>query len=75
MRNTERLFFIFNGDYELQRVALPPLEAERHWYRSIDTSLAAGEDFVETGHEVEIEPVDHYLANPRSTVLLLAQRR
>jgi glycogen operon protein len=75
VRNTERLFFIFNGDYELQRVALPPLEAERHWYRSIDTSLAAGEDFVETGHEVEIEPVDHYLANPRSTVLLLAQRR
>jgi isoamylase len=42
------------------------------WYRIIDTSLPAGQDFAEQYTEVLIEPADHYLANPRSTVVLAA---
>jgi len=70
----DRLFFILNGHYEPQRISLPALAADRRWHRSIDTSLPAGEDFIEPGLEVEIEPADHYVVNPRSTVLILAQQ-
>jgi len=69
----DRLFFVLNGHHESQRVLLPPLGVDRGWHRSIDTSLPAGEDFLQSGEEVEIDPADHYIVNPRSTVLLLAQ--
>jgi glycogen operon protein len=68
----DRLFFILNGHYEQQWVNLPRLGAGRSWVRAIDTSLASGDDFREAGKEVQIEPADHYLVNPRSTVVLLA---
>jgi isoamylase len=67
-----RLFFILNGDFKPQWVNLPPLDAELHWHRAIDTSLPGGEDFAAAGREVLIDPPDHYIANPRSTVVLLA---
>jgi glycogen operon protein len=70
----DRLFFILNGHYEPQRIALPTFGADRCWYRAIDTSLASGEDFSEPGQEVAIDPQDHYIASPRSTVVLLAQQ-
>ena len=70
----DRLFFILNGHYEPQWITLPQLGADRGWHRSIDTSLPSGEDFLEAGEEVEIEPADHYIVNPRSTVVLLAQQ-
>jgi pullulanase/glycogen debranching enzyme len=69
-----RLFMIFNGHYEPQRVELPQLAGELRWHRAIDTSLASGEDFLGAGQEVEIDPADHYLVNPRSTIVLLAQQ-
>jgi isoamylase len=69
----DRLFFIYNGNYESQWVKLPQLPTGEGWYRAIDTSLASGEDFLEAGQEVEIDPEDHYIVNPRSTVVLLAQ--
>ena len=31
------------------------------------------EDFLEAGQEIEIDPADHYIVNPRSTVVLFAQ--
>jgi glycogen operon protein len=68
-----RLFLILNGDYRAQWVKLPALGPSLAWYRAIDTSLAAGEDFMEPGAEVPIDPGDHYIANPRSTVVLLAR--
>ena len=74
LRHVERLFFILNGHYKAQWVDLPPLGANRGWYRAIDTSLPAGEDFLEKGHEILIDPGDHYLVNPRSNVLLLGKR-
>jgi len=71
--DADRLFFILNGNFESQWVKLPPLAAGHAWFRAVDTSLAAGEDFAEKGTEVLVEPDDHYIANARSTVVLLAR--
>ena len=71
----DRLFFILNGDYEAHWVTLPPLESDRAWHRAIDTSLhGTGQDFAEAGEEIEIDPPDHYIVNPRSTVVLIARQ-
>ena len=72
--DVDRLFLIFNAHFEAQWVKLPALGADRRWHRAIDTSLPAGEDFSDPGREVELDPTDHYIANPRSTVLLLSQQ-
>ena len=42
------------------------------WRRVVDTSLPAGDDVMDPGHEVLIDPADHYIASPRSTVILAA---
>jgi isoamylase len=67
------LFVIFNADFHLQSVKIPLAPEKMQWHRVIDTSLPAGEDFLETGQEVVLNPADAYLVNPRSTVLLLAK--
>jgi glycogen operon protein len=69
----ERLFLIGNAHFEPQRVNLPPLPAGEHWRRVIDTSLAAGADFAESGKEIVLDPNDFYLANARSTVVLVGK--
>jgi glycogen operon protein len=69
----ERLFFILNFHFESQWISLPQLDPPRGWYRAIDTSLLSGHDFAEPGHEVQIAPANGYIANPRSTVVLLAR--
>jgi len=66
------LFLILNADPFLQRVALPR-PAGKQWYRIIDTSLSDGLDFLDEGAEILLDPQDHYLANGRSTVLLLGR--
>jgi len=66
------ILIIFNADHLEQSIRLPLLPAPFRWYRKIDTSLDADQDFLEYGHETPLEPHDRYLANPRSTVLLLA---
>jgi hypothetical protein len=55
-------------------VKLPALASSFAWHRAIDTSLSAGEDFAESGNEILINPSDHYIANARSVVVLLAQK-
>jgi isoamylase len=72
-RAVDRLFFILNAHFEPQWVKLPPLAAPRRWYRAIDTSLPAGEDLAEPDREVLVDPSDQYIANARSTVVLLAR--
>jgi isoamylase len=69
----ERLFFIFNGDFASQWVNLPPLASGLTWHRAVDTSLGTGTDFMDAGEEVALQPADHYIANARSTVVLLAR--
>jgi glycogen operon protein len=71
--DAQRLFFILNGDYESQWVTLPVLPPGQSWYRAIDTSLPTGTDFAEPGQEISLDPPDHYIANPRTTVVLLAR--
>jgi glycogen operon protein len=68
-----RIFVVLNGDYRVQFVRLPPLDAGLRWHRSIDTSLPPGPDFADPGVEVPLDPADHYLVNPRSTVVLLGR--
>ena len=67
------LFFILNADFNLQFIRLPVLAKGKRWYRAIDTSLESGEDSLDPGKEQIIDPSDHYLANPRSTVVLLGK--
>jgi isoamylase len=69
----KRLFLILNADFKSQWVKLPQLGLPLAWHRAIDTSLPAGVDFADTGAETRLDPADHYIANPRSTVVLLAQ--
>jgi isoamylase len=67
------LFLILNAHHESRWVALPPSAHGERWYRIIDTSLPAGQDFADPGQEVLVDPGDHYIANPRSTVVLLGR--
>jgi glycogen operon protein len=66
------LYLVLNAHWVPQWVRLPTI-SNRRWLRVIDTSLPAGEDLVPPGHEVAIEPADYYIANARSTVLLVAR--
>jgi glycogen operon protein len=70
-----RLFLILNADYHIRHVKLPLFEGGRKWQRVIDTSLEAGKDFMDAGTEVLIDPPDHYLANPRSVVVLIDREK
>jgi glycogen operon protein len=68
-----RLYVILNAHFEAQWIDLPSLPAGSRWFRAIDTCLNPGEDFAAAGAEVPIDPGDHYIANSRSTVVLLAR--
>ena len=70
----KRLFFILHAHFEQKWVKLPPLPPGNGWFRILDTSLPSGEDFAAPGGEVRIDPGDHYIVNPRSTVVLFAQQ-
>jgi hypothetical protein len=50
-----------------------PSAAGVKWSRIIDTSLPAGEDFLDPGKEIALDPQDFYLVNGRSTVLLVGR--
>jgi isoamylase len=67
------LFFILNADWREQAVKLPPLTDGKRWYMVIDTSLPPGEDFSGAGRTVRIDPPEYYIANARSTVVLLGK--
>ena len=67
------LFIIFNADFRAQGIRLPGLPGGKRWMRIIDTGRATGEDFLDEGQEAPIDPPDQYVANPRSTVLLLGK--
>jgi glycogen operon protein len=67
------LFLALNGEYRHREVMVPPLPPGLRWRRAIDTSLAAGEEFVDDGAEPPMDPADRYLVNPRTTVVLLGK--
>ena len=67
------LFLVLNADARQAWQRVPEPAAGLRWHRVVDTSLRPGEDFLPTGRERVLEPADHYLVNPRSTVVLLAR--
>jgi glycogen operon protein len=67
------LFIVFNADYRARSVRIPEPPCGKIWYRVVDTSLDAGEDIADPGRELPIDPPGHYLANPRSTVVLVGR--
>jgi len=64
------LFLVLNPDDRTRRVSLPLPPAGDRWHRVVDTSLPSPLDFADEGEEVALDPDDHYLVNPRSTVVL-----
>ncbi|MBZ5637290.1 MAG: glycogen debranching protein GlgX [Acidobacteriia bacterium] len=69
----ELLCFLLNADWRLRFLRLPEAGNGRRWHRVVDTSLAPPEDFIEEARAVPLDPEDHYLVNPRTTVVLLAR--
>ena len=69
----DQLLFVLNADWRLSNVLLPEPGHGRRWRRLVDTSLDSPEDFLEDGKGILLDPQDHYIANPRSTVVLLAR--
>jgi glycogen operon protein len=67
------VFVILNADWRTKTVRIPEPGFDRRWHRAVDTSLEPGLDFLPEGHEALLVPSDHYIANPRSTVVLLAR--
>jgi isoamylase len=68
-----RLFLLLHAHHEARPFLLPPPPTPHRWWRVLDTSLPAGQDLVDPGGEVAIDPGDRYVASARSTVLLLAR--
>ena len=67
------LFITLNPDFNIHNIKIPPVKAGEKWYRVIDTSPKNGEDFLDPGKEVLLKPSDHYIVNPRITVVLLGK--
>src|SRR3990170_4376180 len=67
------LFVILNADHNTQYIKLPVLRGRMMWYRVIDTSLKSGEDILEGGNEMLINPPEYYIASYRSVVVLLGR--
>ncbi len=70
--NQPEIFVMFNAHWEPQRFMLPNRDWQRRWRRLVDTSLLAPQDIVEDLDAIPLDPYDHYLVNPRSTVILMA---
>ncbi|MFA4828530.1 MAG: glycogen debranching protein GlgX [Thermodesulfovibrionales bacterium] len=67
------LFIILNADFNPQSIRIPILNNGMKWYRAIDTSIKSKDDFLDAGREILIEPSDFYIANARSTVVLIGK--
>ena len=67
------VFVILNADWREQTVRIPEPGPTRKWRCMADTSLPGGQDFRDEGEQTLLEPADHYVVQPRSTVVLLAR--
>jgi glycogen operon protein len=66
------LYVLMNAHWEWQRFTLPAPPAHTRWKRLVDTNLPSPDDIVEDQAAVTLQPADHYVAAPRSTVLLIS---
>jgi hypothetical protein len=51
---------------------LPPHEGQWRWRRLLDTNLPTPEEIVAEDQAVPLRPADHYVAAPRSALILIA---
>jgi glycogen operon protein len=65
------LYVLFNAHWEWQKFALPPHDGRWNWRRLVDTNLSSPQDIVEARDAVPLRPAEHYLAAPRSAVILI----
>jgi glycogen operon protein len=65
------LYVFFNMHWEWQKFALPSHGGQWRWKRLVDTNLKEPDDIVEERDAVLLRPADHYIAAPRSAVILL----
>ena len=70
-----RYFFLFNAAPVEVGFRLPALLESQAWHRVADTSLSAGEDFVETSEAGPLLSPLSYLAKPHSAVILASRAR
>jgi glycogen operon protein len=63
-------YFLFNMHHESQRFHLPGHHGQWRWRRLVDTNLVSPHDIVEEKDAVWLNPGDHYIAAPHSTVIL-----
>jgi glycogen operon protein len=63
------LYVLFNAHWEWQRFQLP----RQPWHRLVDTNLPVPDDMVEERNAVSLRPDDHYIAAPRSAVILISR--
>jgi glycogen operon protein len=61
-----------NADAEAHRFDLPALDGQHRWRRLVDTNLPSPDDIVEERHAVPLNPSDHYIVSPRSSVILVS---
>jgi glycogen operon protein len=66
------VYVMFNAHWEPQRFALPNRDWHDRWMRLVDTSLPAPDDIVPDETAIQLNPADHYLVNPRATVILVS---
>jgi glycogen operon protein len=64
-------YVMFNAHWEPHTFALPPVDGQYRWRRLVDTNLPSPDDIVEEPNAVPLNPGDHYLATPRSVVMLI----
>ena len=67
------IYIILNADYNDKLVSIPNPKNFSAWYRVIDTSLNALDDFLEPGKEIILSPNKQYLVKSRSTVVFIAK--
>lgn len=67
------LLIVLNADHQLQPVQIPAPDGAKQWYPMIDTSLASGEDCLNVGAEIRLDPANVYIVNPTSIVVLLSK--
>jgi glycogen operon protein len=65
-------YVMFNAHWEQARFSIPPHEGQWRWKRLVDTNLPTPGDFVEESDAVLLKPGDHYVAAPRSAVILIS---
>jgi glycogen operon protein len=64
-------YVMCNAHWQPQRFNLPPVDGQWKWRRILDTNLPSPDDIVDEKAAVPLRPADHYIAAPRSTVILI----